>query len=239
MTRTCARLDGLVLVECLLATGCARSPEAQKARHWSAATSTRPSSSTEKRSSSTGTSCAATRPMPARCGDRPGVLQARRARAGVPFLHKAQEIAPDDVEVRLKLGTIYFLARQGREGAAGGRRRFSIATRGISTRSSLLADVASTRDGSGCAAFRRLETVRAESGDQARIELTLGGLYLRKQDPTSAERAFARGRDAGPEVGGGAFRARHLLSDRREPWRRRSESSRRRPTSRRSARRPG
>jgi hypothetical protein len=61
------------------------------------------------------------------------------------------------------------------------------------------------------ATIKRIEEALATVGDRAKPHLSLGVLYLRKQDPGRAERAFQEACRAGAEVGRGAFPPRNPL----------------------------
>lgn len=107
---------------------------------------------------------------------------------GFRFLLKAQELETDNLEVRLKLGAIYLLGQRREQAQAEAE---FILERDPRSRDGLLllAGVANTPE-QVAGAIRRLEGVRAESGQQAGLHIALANLYLRKQDLPGAERAL-------------------------------------------------
>jgi tetratricopeptide (TPR) repeat protein len=104
------------------------------------------------------------------------------------YLLKAEEVAPDALDVRVKLGMIYLLA--GKTDETKREVTFVLAKESRNVDGlALLASMASTPqqvDG----AIQRLEAAQADVGDRAKLHLALGVLYLRKQDVARAERAF-------------------------------------------------
>lgn len=105
-----------------------------------------------------------------------------------PFLLKAREIDPADVDVRRRLGAIYMLAGRPQEARAEAQ--------------AILARYPDNFDGLLLAAatagapkeiddeIRRLEAARATFEDRARLHVSLAMLYLRKNAPEQAEHAF-------------------------------------------------
>src|SRR5262249_48206340 len=104
------------------------------------------------------------------------------------FLLKAEELTPDDSEVRLKLGAIYLLGGKPDESR---REATSVLTKEPNNVDALalLADTSTTPQQVD-ATIRRIEEALASVGDRAKPHLALGALYLRKQDQARAEREF-------------------------------------------------
>jgi tetratricopeptide (TPR) repeat protein len=104
------------------------------------------------------------------------------------YLLKTQEFTPDDLDVRLKLGGIYYLGGKREEA-----RDAALSVLGQQPKTldalALLADTASTPEEID-ATIQRLEAARADLGDRAKLHLGLGVLYLRKRDLPRAEAAF-------------------------------------------------
>src|SRR6266446_1215460 len=103
----------------------------------------------------------------------------------LPFLVKLLEFDPEDQDAHLKLGSIYLVARQpakAREQAAvvlgKDPKNFEAVL--------LWAGTAGTPQEVD-AAIRRLEEVRAQYGDKAKLHTWLGALYLKKNDMVKAE----------------------------------------------------
>jgi tetratricopeptide (TPR) repeat protein len=182
----------------LLAVGCARSPEAEMARHLAR-----------------GDAYAAAAQYQEAIIEYRNVLRIDQANAralrqlglahyrlgelaqSYPYLRKARDLRPDDVEVRLDLGTIELGAGKSEDalqdvGAVLERDPMNL--RGIT----LLAALASA-PGEVNEAIARLEAARAAHGGRVEIELALGPLFLRKQDIPGAGRAFARAVELDPK----------------------------------------
>jgi len=104
------------------------------------------------------------------------------------YLLKAQELTPDDLEARLKLGAIYLFGGKREEAREQATYVLGKDPKNLDALA-LLGDSATTSEDVD-ATIRRLEAARAELGDRAKIYLTLGVLYLRKGDLPKAERAF-------------------------------------------------
>src|SRR2546425_5850410 len=105
-----------------------------------------------------------------------------------PYLVKSQEVDPGDPEVRLKLGSIYLVARQPAEA-----RQQVAAVLGTDPKNFeallLWAGTAITPQEVD-AAIQRLEEARADYGDKARLHVALAALYVRKREAAKAERAL-------------------------------------------------
>ena len=180
---------GLLMVALLVMAGCSRSPEAQKARYLErgdkfAAQEHYHEAILEYRNVLKYDSANA------RAIKQIGVahFQLGEVAQAFPYLLKAQQLTPDDLDVRLKLGGIYYLAGKREEA-----REVALSVLGQQPKNlealALLADTAGTPEEID-ATIQRLEEVRAELGDRAQLYLALGVLYLRKQDRPRAEAAF-------------------------------------------------
>lgn len=105
-----------------------------------------------------------------------------------PYLARSTQIEPNDLEIRLKLATIYLLSRQwdkAREQVAHVLERDPKQLEALG----LLAGAANTSKHID-AALHRLDAARADLGDKARLHLAFGTLYVRRGDFSAAERAF-------------------------------------------------
>src|SRR3990170_7617 len=189
MARTARGWTLLLVVGLLVAAGCARSPEAKKARHLERGD--RYFSGQQYREAVIeyrnllqleGTNARAIRQL--------GLAHYQLGELGnaLRYLLKSQELEPDNTGVRLKLGTIYLLGRQpekAREQAEFVLKKDPKSLEALG----LLAGAANTpRDID--AAVRRLEEARADLGDKAKFHLALGTLYVRQRNVTGAEQAF-------------------------------------------------
>src|SRR5882724_13061741 len=179
----------LLVVGLLIVAGCSRSPEAQKARHLErgdkyAAREQYREAILEYRN------VLRLEPANARATKQLGLLhhQLVEFAQAFRFLLKAQELTPDDSEVRLKLGGIYLLAEKRGEAR---EEAVSVLTKEPNNVDALalLADTSITPEQVD-ATIRRIEGALATVGDRAKPHLALGILYLRKQDQVRAERAF-------------------------------------------------
>src|SRR5215467_10594430 len=179
----------LLAVGLLAVAGCSRSPEAQKARYLErgdkyAAREQYREAILEYRN------VLRLEPANARAMRQLGLSydQLGEFAQAFRFLLKAQELTPDDLEVRLKLGAIYLLA-----GKRDDAREEATSVLGKEPNNvdalALLADTSTTPEQVD-ATIRRIEETLATVGDRAKPHLALGILYLRKQDQDRAERAF-------------------------------------------------
>src|SRR5262245_54884379 len=106
----------------------------------------------------------------------------------VPYLMKVQELDPEDREVRLKLGTLYLVARQ----PVQARQQAAVVLEKDPTNFEALllwAGTAATPQEVD-AAIQRLEDARGQYGDKAKLYMALGALYGRKNDLPNAERVL-------------------------------------------------
>ena len=179
----------LVLAGVTLLAGCTRSPEAKKARHLER-----------------GDKYFAKAQYREALIEYANVLQLDRANTraihqlalthyqlgqmgqAFPYLVKSQELDPGDADVRLKLGSIYFVARQPAEAR---QQVAEILGKDPKNFEALLiwAGAAITPQEVD-AAIQRLEETRADHGDKARLHMALGALYVRKLETSKAERAL-------------------------------------------------
>ncbi len=114
-----------------------------------------------------------------------------------PFLRRAAELLPDDVEVRTKLASIYLLMGDYNQvrtnaGAVLDRQPTDLAAL------KLWCGAASTV-GEVDEALKRLEGVADKISDQAALQLMRGRLHLVHKDLNSAERAFQEAAALAPE----------------------------------------
>jgi Tfp pilus assembly protein PilF len=145
-----------------------------------------------------------------------------------PFLRKAEELLPDDLDVRLRLATIYYAA--GKPSDARREVDFVLGRDPKNLEALLLLGGLVTSPEEVNAAIQRLETAQGDLGPQPKLETALGTLYVRKGDLPNAERNFLAACPEDPKsveahtaLGTFYLGARDLT--------RPSASSRRRPTS--------
>jgi tetratricopeptide (TPR) repeat protein len=179
----------LVLVVAAIGVGCARSPEAKKARYLDRgdqffAREQYREAIIEYRN---------VRRIDAdnhRAVRQLGLAHFQLGEMGQAFdyLQKARELDPDDRDVRIKLGTIYLLARHPKE--AQEETAFILERDPKNLEALLVSSAAADTLERVDAAIRRLEEVRSLFGDRAKLYVGLGTLYLRKRDVVQAEGAF-------------------------------------------------
>ena len=104
------------------------------------------------------------------------------------YLLRTQELEPENLEARLKLGSLYLLGGRPEEAAREAEFVLERDQKSLDALA-LLAGGAKTPEQVE-AAVRRLESARAVLSERARFHLALGGLYLQKGDSAAAERAF-------------------------------------------------
>lgn len=107
-----------------------------------------------------------------------------------PFLLKTRELVPDDLEARLKLGTMYLAGRKNAE--ARNEASFILERDPKNLDALLLWAGAAETPQEVTEALTRLEAAEVQFGDRARPYLALGALYLRKKELGKAEDAFKR-----------------------------------------------
>jgi tetratricopeptide (TPR) repeat protein len=104
------------------------------------------------------------------------------------FLSKARELAPDNLQVRVKLGTIYLIAKKPEEAH---REAEFILEKDAKNLDGLLVLAGSANTSEAVdASLRRLEGALPDFADSPKFQIALGTLYLRKGDLIAAERAF-------------------------------------------------
>jgi len=173
------RCVALLIVGLVLGAGCSRSPEAQKARHlergdrFIAQEKYREAileyRNVLKLDSSN-----------AHALKQLGLAHHSLGEIGqaFPYFLKAQQISPDDVDIRLKLGRIYYLGGKREEARELAASVFGQEPQNLDALT-LLADTATTPEEIDTA-VKRLEAARAALGNHAQFHLTLGVLYMRK-----------------------------------------------------------
>jgi len=181
--------SALLLAALVVVTGCTRSPEASKARYLSRADGyfdrqRFPEAIIEYMN------VLRIEPGNAHAITRVAVGHFEIGQLGLafPYLLKAIELDPENVDVRTRLGALYLLARRPQDARAEAA---AILERNPRHFEGLLLSAATA----GTPAevdeeIRRLETVRTAFGDRAKLHMSLGILYLRKNASESAERAF-------------------------------------------------
>src|SRR5215510_195603 len=179
----------LLAVGLLVVAGCSRSPEAQKARYLErgdkyAAREQYREAILEYRN------VLRLDPANARATRQLGLLhnQLGDFAQAFRFLLKAQELTPDDREVRLKLGRIYLLGGKPDEARQEAAAVLTKEPHNVDALA-LLADTSTTPEQVD-ATIKRIDEALATVGDRAKPHLALGTLYLRRQDQARAERAF-------------------------------------------------
>jgi tetratricopeptide (TPR) repeat protein len=101
------------------------------------------------------------------------------------FLLKAQELTPDQLEVRVKLGTLYFLGRRFKE--TQDEATYVLAKDPNNLDALLLLVGAAVTPEDVEAALPRLEGARVALGDPPRLRIALANLQLRKRNVAAAE----------------------------------------------------
>ena len=186
IARTCAVLSILGIV---VLAGCARSPEAEKARHLGRAD--RYFGREQFREAvieyANVLRIEGSHPHAVRQLALAHYHLGELGRA-FPYLLKSRESDPGNLDVRLKLGTIYLMARR----PADARREVALVLRKEPKNAEALlvwAQTAGTPQEID-AAIERLEEARTESGSPAKLHMALAALYLRTHDAAKAERAL-------------------------------------------------
>src|SRR5438874_8663070 len=179
----------LVVMGLLAAGGCARSPEAKKARHLA-----RGDQYFGKAQYSEAIleyqRALRIDPKDARVIKQLAVSFYRLDAPGqaFPYLVKALELDPGDADIRLKLGTIYLQARQL-------EKAWEQATLVLESDPKNLEGIVLLARAAGTPervelAIPRIEGLRTDLGQAAKLHLARGTLYLRKRDFPAAEQAF-------------------------------------------------
>src|SRR6185295_1062505 len=102
------------------------------------------------------------------------------------FLLKGQELEPENLEVRLKIGQIYLLGGRVEEARREALRALEKDANNLDALI-LIAGAARSKEDLA-AAIRQLEAARSAADTQAKLHLALAGLYLRTGDQVAAER---------------------------------------------------
>src|SRR6266850_6989430 len=187
---TTVRIGSVLLLGALVAiTGCARSPEATKALHLSRADGyferqRYPEAIIEYMN------VLRIEPGNAHAITRAGIAHFETGQLGIalPFLLKARELDPANLDARHRLGTVYLLARRPADARAEAA---AILERDPRHFDGLLLSAATVNTPADIdAEVRRLETTRALYADRAKFHMSLGVLYLRKNALEDAERAL-------------------------------------------------
>jgi tetratricopeptide (TPR) repeat protein len=97
-----------------------------------------------------------------------------------PFLLKTQQLAPDNQDVRLKVGSIYLRGRHLEEAEAAARTVLGKDPRNLEALG-LLASAADAPEEID-AAIQQVEAARGDHGKTSRYHVLLASLYLRKRD---------------------------------------------------------
>ena len=114
-----------------------------------------------------------------------------------PFLLKTKELVPDDIEARLKLGTMYLAGRKNTE--AREEAAFILEKNPKNLDALLLWAGAAETPQEVADALERLEAAQDNFGEKAKPYLAVGVLHLRKQDLVKAEQAFKRAATVEPK----------------------------------------
>jgi len=190
MLRTVGSRSGVSLIIVLmLAAGCARSPEASKARHLERGD--RYAKQQKYRDAALeyrnvlridANNTHAIRQLGLAYYQLGDVGQAGR------YLLRARDLEPENVDVRLKLGRLYLLGGRPEEAV---REAEFVLERDATSLEGLVLLAGGARTAQQVeAALRRLEAARPALAGQARFHLALGGLHLQKGDAATAERAL-------------------------------------------------
>ncbi len=105
-----------------------------------------------------------------------------------PFLLKTQELEPENIDVRLKLGSMYLTFREYDSAQAEAVFVLEKDPKNLDALA-MLAGAANTPEEVD-AVIKRLDGLRAELEARAKFHLALATLYLRKRDPEATERAL-------------------------------------------------
>ena len=188
----------LVVVGLLLLAGCARSPEATKARHlergdrfFEAARYREAMIEYRKALRIESTNPRAIQQLGLSLYEVGEWQSAYRA------LLRAQKLVPDNVDVRLKLGVLYL---QGGRPEDAGREAIAVLDRQPSNLDALALLVGSTqtREDFG-RALKRIQAAPAELRGKARFHIIVADLHLRRGDAATAERVFQEAVARDPE----------------------------------------
>ncbi|MGH9459772.1 MAG: tetratricopeptide repeat protein, partial [Vicinamibacteria bacterium] len=113
-----------------------------------------------------------------------------------PFLLKAKELSPENLDVRAKLGSIYLMGGRLEEAR---QEATEILERDPANLDALvLASDTAREEEDVNAVFQDLENVRDRFDSQAMYHLALGSLYLKKRDMENGEREFTTAAEREP-----------------------------------------
>lgn len=113
------------------------------------------------------------------------------------YLVKAQELDPENLEVRLKHGIIYLLG--GRTEEPKEAATFVLSKDPDNLDALVLLADSTTTPAEADALMARFEGVRAEHGNRAPYHLAIGSLFLKNGDVESAEQSFQRASEVEPD----------------------------------------
>jgi tetratricopeptide (TPR) repeat protein len=176
----------LLLVALLLAAGCARSPEAKKARFLDRGD--RYFKKEQYREAIIDyRNVLRIEGANARAIQQLGLAHYQLGEFGQAFrfLLKAQELTPDQIEVRVKLGTLYLRGRRFKE--TQDEASYVLAKDPKNLEALLLTASAAVTPEEVEAAIPQLEDARASLGDPPRLRVVLANLQLRKRNVAVAE----------------------------------------------------
>ena len=189
MSSRAARSSILLLILLAILGGCSRSPEARKARHLERGE--KYFSRQQYREAiieyrNVLQIDAANRGAIRQLGL--SLVQLGEVSAALPFLLKSAELDPERLDVRAKLGAVYLVGRRFDQASAEAAYVLERDPRNLEA---LLVLAGATRTSEEIdAAIRRLDEARPSLGNDAKLYVALGILYLRNQDPTQAETTF-------------------------------------------------
>ena len=112
------------------------------------------------------------------------------------YLQSSREIAPEDTDIRLKLATIYLLARRPEEAREEASYVLQTEPRNLDA---LIVVAGAVTPEEVDSALEQLEAVRSDYEDQAKFHLAVGDLYIKKRDGERAEQAFKDAAAAEPD----------------------------------------
>jgi tetratricopeptide (TPR) repeat protein len=189
MRSTLHRWVPLVLLVLVVGAGCARSPEARKARHLDRGDRYFKKEQYREAVIEYRNVLQFDQNHP-RATAQLGLTHFQLGELGQAFryLLRARELTPDDAEVRLKLGTIYLMGRKPQEAA---REAQAVLAKNPGSLEALivLADAADSPE-AAAAALARLEAARGEHDGRPRFHLARGNLYVRQHQSDRAIEAF-------------------------------------------------
>ncbi len=154
--------------------------------------------------------------------------QGRIGRAA-PFINKARELQPNNLEIRLKLGSLYLIT--GKAAEARAEANFVLDRRPQDEDAPILLVEASAKPEEIEAAQNRLKQLPAPAADGAPALTALGSLELRRRQLAPAEELFGRARTQNPKYGtvyaalGTLYQARNDLPQAEQAFKQAAEFS--------------